>query len=98
MIILRQKHENALKYVTFMADIFLHFISMKPKHLAEEEKVRILLLKSVSHQRVTLVGSCYKVPSKRSMSKQEMVKMVKERDLQIGITLCSRSNHANGVS
>ena len=45
---------------------------MKPKHLAEEGKVRLLLLKPGCHQRVTLVGSCYKVPSKRSMSKQEM--------------------------
>ena len=45
---------------------------MKPKHLAEKEKDRLLLLKPGCHQRVTLVGSCYKVPSKRSMSKQEM--------------------------
>ena len=45
---------------------------MKPKHLAEEVKVRLLLLKPGCHQRVTLVGPCYKVPSKRSMSKQEM--------------------------
>ena len=36
---------------------------MKPKHLAEEGKVRLLLLKPGCHQRVTLVGSCYKVPS-----------------------------------
>ena len=45
---------------------------MKPKHLAEKEKDQLLLLKPGCHQRVTLVGSCYKVPSKRSTSKQEM--------------------------
>ena len=45
---------------------------MKPKHLTEKEKDRLLLLRPGCHQRVTLVGSCYKVPSKRSKSKQEM--------------------------
>ena len=45
---------------------------MKPNHLAEKGKVRLLLLKPGYHQRVTLVGYCYKAPSKRSMSKQEI--------------------------
>ena len=45
---------------------------MKAKHSAEEGKVRLLLPKPGCHNGVTLVGSCYKVPSERSMSKQEM--------------------------
>ena len=57
---------------------------MKPKLLAEEGKVRLLLIKPGCHQRVTLVGSCYKVPSRRSMSKQEMDISKRERFTQLG--------------
>ena len=55
---------------------------MKPKHLAEKEKDRLLRLKPGYHQRVTLVGSCYKVPSKKGMSKHEIDISKRERFTQ----------------
>ena len=75
---------------------------MKPKHLAEKEKDRLLLLKPGCHQRVTLVGSCYKVPSKRSTSKQEMDISKAKRfsdwyDLVLKIKPCKCSNAHNVV-
>ena len=75
---------------------------MKPKHLAEKEKDRLLCLKRGCHQRVTLVGSCYKVPSKRSMSKQEMDISKAKRfsdwyDLVLKIKPCKCSNAHNIV-
>ena len=45
---------------------------MKPKQELKKEKSGSSFLSLGCHQRVTLVGPCYKVPSKRSMSKQEM--------------------------
>ena len=60
-----------------LIDIFFHEIKAR----AEEGKVRLLLLKPGCHQRVTLVGSCYKVPSNRSMSKQEMDISNRKKDI-----------------
>ena len=70
---------------------------MKPKHLAEKEKDRLLLLKPGCHQRVTLVGSCYKAPSKRSTSKQE-TDISKGDGFSDYNDLVLKKNHANGVS